>query len=187
MATLASLRMPHMLSTIPIRRCTSHVTPPPPHTHIQTHPPLNLISLSLSFILSLLRACDQGSDTSSSDSYECSVLGSASKACTACQAFSIIAIAVGTLGIAASIKVHEIFADYTKGQSALGILGAGVSSAITFIVWKAGVIDKDASDNPLHNADTKESFVLFIISAVLFILSAAALYLSEEIGPVAPR
>eukprot|EP00038_Savillea_parva_P014127 m.214378 g.214378 ORF g.214378 m.214378 type:complete len:187 (+) comp27132_c0_seq1:300-860(+) len=123
-----------------------------------------------------------------SEEIECSDYSGAARACVACQAFSIIAIGAGVFGLAASIKVHDIFADFDKMQSTLLILGAGVSSLLVFTIFDAAIITGGDDENPIKNSERKESFVLFIIAWIMFFMSAFALYMSEDIDPhVAPR
>lgn len=94
-------------------------------------------------------------DTSSTEQIQCSDFGGASRGCIACQAFSIISIGTGLIGLAASIRVHEIFADLDQLQSTLLLFGAGVSSLLVFAIFEASVINGEAEDNPLHNAPRK--------------------------------
>eukprot|EP00037_Helgoeca_nana_P012471 m.113459 g.113459 ORF g.113459 m.113459 type:complete len:188 (-) comp21463_c0_seq1:222-785(-) len=130
----------------------------------------------------------EGSTSSTSEAIQCSDLGDASRSCVACQAFSIMSIAAGAFGMAASIQLHEIFAGFTKPQTTLLILGAGITSLLVFVVFETGVINGgEKEDNPLRGAPQKESFVLFVLSWILFTLSAGAFYKSEEVQPVGTR
>mmetsp|Transcript_33811 Transcript_33811/g.88817 ORF Transcript_33811/g.88817 Transcript_33811/m.88817 type:complete len:186 (+) Transcript_33811:305-862(+) len=125
-------------------------------------------------------------DDATSVEIQCSDLGAANRACVACQAFSIVAIGAGVIGLAASIRLHEIFVGFDKVQIVLLLQGAGLAAMIVFSVFDAAIINGASDDNPLHNASRKESFTLFVLSWILFTISAIAYWLSDDAVPVAP-
>jgi len=99
------------------------------------------------------------------------------RACSACQAFCIIAILLTAAGTAASIKLHEIFDGIDKVGSTLLLASGGVAAFLTFIVYETGILDKE---DTFKDAKRKEAYFLFIVSAVMCWISSFALMRSGD-------